>query len=348
MTESEACPDYVDVPTEGALISDRPGGAWLARGPMTRSRVPAEDAPALFAPDFFLDDEAPWRTASEWVHLDLDRIAPAAPSPLVVDPPDREPWDVAFRDTLQAIACGEIAKLVPVVFAQGSLDPETDVPGLVRLVVRHAAASPVLIPYGIWRPDAGVVGATPEILFRLESDGTIETMALAGTAAPDEIDSLVEDAKQRHEHAVVIEFIRDALRTLEADVEVGDTEVVRLPHLAHLRTRLSARPRRHPSFEQIVRVLHPTAALGGQPAAAAIGRLRELDRGVGRDRFGAPFGIRFPDGRAFCVVAIRNIAWRNGRVRIGAGAGLVAGSRCEEEWLELARKIESVASVFSS
>lgn len=348
MSESEARTSGLPFPTDGALIGERPGRVRLACGPLHRAPTPADDAPSIYAPDFFLDDETPWLRAHAWRELDARDVSDAIGPSLVVDRPERAPWDVAFRDALDAIARGEIEKLVPVVFAEGTIAPSTNATALVRRALEHAAVTPALIPYGRWRDGAGVVGTTPEVLFRLDADGTIETMALAGTAAPADADRLLDDAKQRHEHDVVLSFIRDALAALGARVTVGATDVLRLPHLAHLRTPVRARTERAPSFDAIVRALHPTPALGGQPSAGALARLRELDRNVGRDRFGAPFGIRHPDGSALCVVAIRNVAWRGSRVRIGAGAGLVAGSRAEDEWRELERKIASVASVFGS
>jgi isochorismate synthase EntC len=61
-----------------------------------------------------------------------------------------------------------------------------------------------------------------------------------------------------------------------------------------------------------------------------------------RGRFGAPFGIEWPDGRAHVLVAIRNVQWSGTTVLLGAGAGLIAGSRLKAEWAELALKRASV------
>ena len=70
--------------------------------------------------------------------------------------------------------------------------------------------------------------------------------------------------------------------------------------------------------------------------------LRALDGSVDRGRFGAPFGVEWPDGRAHCVVAIRNAQWNGPDVMIGAGGGIIEQSVLEREWAELQLKHAAV------
>ncbi len=101
------------------------------------------------------------------------------------------------------------------------------------------------------------------------------------------------------------------------------------------------------SFAEMVRRLHPTAALGVSPRTPAGERwLREADRGVKRRTYGAPFGVEREDGRALALVAIRNVQWHHDQVRIGAGAGLLPESRMERELDELRVKRDQVKSLF--
>jgi isochorismate synthase EntC len=101
------------------------------------------------------------------------------------------------------------------------------------------------------------------------------------------------------------------------------------------------------SFAEMVRRLHPTAALGVSPRTPAGERwLREADRGVKRRTFGAPFGIEREDRSARAVVAIRNVQWNGERVRVGSGAGLLPESQLERELDELRQKRDQVKALF--
>ncbi|MCB0387089.1 MAG: chorismate-binding protein, partial [Bdellovibrionales bacterium] len=59
-------------------------------------------------------------------------------------------------------------------------------------------------------------------------------------------------------------------------------------------------------------------------------------------RFGAPFGVMAPDGRAWCLVAIRNIQWSQQGSLLPVGCGVVAQSQAESEWCELELKKQFV------
>ena len=124
-------------------------------------------------------------------------------------------------------------------------------------------------------------------------------------------------------------------------VTVGAREVLRLPGLAHLKTDIRVTVAESTPFTALVEALHPTAALGVFPRSAGLSVLGQ-DGPHGRGRFGAPFGIEWPDGRASVLVAIRNVQWTGTTVLLGAGAGLIAESRLEAEWAELALKRATV------
>jgi menaquinone-specific isochorismate synthase len=100
------------------------------------------------------------------------------------------------------------------------------------------------------------------------------------------------------------------------------------------------------SFSEMVRRLHPTAALGVSPRSEAGERwLREADRGVNRRTFGAPFGLEREDHSALALVAIRNLDWSGEHVRVGSGAGMLVESRVEREFEELREKREQVKAL---
>lgn len=117
------------------------------------------------------------------------------------------------------------------------------------------------MPYGYWDADGGHLGASPELLFA--DDGVeIQTMAVAGTAragrAPDE---MMDDPKERSEHALVLDDLTAQMGPL-GSVTRGATRLWRIGILSHLRTDLRVTPAQTPAFADLVRLLHPTPAVG--------------------------------------------------------------------------------------
>jgi isochorismate synthase EntC len=151
---------------------------------------------------------------------------------------------------------------------------------------------------------------------------------------------LLEDPKEMHGHRLVIQDIEQALSPF-GRVEISDTQEKLLPTLKHLFTSIQVELAEKVSPEQLIRTLHPTAALGGFPREAAKAWLQEQPEALVRRRFGAPFG--YVDGdSALIVVAIRNIQRFDDKIWLGSGCGVVEGSQPEKEWDELKLKRQSV------
>ena len=123
-------------------------------------------------------------------------------------------------------------------------------------VLRRLAASPSsgdMAPVTVFAFSRGgrtFLGASPERL--VASTGrSFRTIALAGTTGRDPdpaVDAnlgaaLLASEKDREEHAVVVEMLRDTLAPLAARLDIDRTpHVVRLPTLQHLATDISRRP----------------------------------------------------------------------------------------------------------
>lgn len=259
--------------------------------------------------------------------------------------PDLSEFEPLFRSATDAMRRGVFVKVVPVVFEHGRFVSEADPWHHFAARLCHLPAT--LSVYGYSYRNHGMIGATPEVLFDAER-GRYQTMALAGTRPLDRAQELLHDAKELREHRIVVE---DMVRRLApfGNVEVGSIEILRLPSIAHLATAITFEERgaEKLSFSEMIRRLHPTAALGVSPRTEAGERwLREADHGVRRGTFGAPFGYELPDGTGRMLVAIRNLQWSGPQVRVGAGAGLIIESRLESEFEELREKREQVKSLF--
>ena len=333
-----------------AFVQTRMDRVFIGWGPFEHLPFRRAGRPAFYVSDFFLDDPHPWRHPAEWEETSLEELSSrmgSAEAPAIEwETPSIEAFAPLFDSVHAAMERGEFNKIVPVMFENGRLLKRGE---WWRYLFAHLATMPPgLRAYGYSYNGHGMVGATPEILFEAETRG-YRTMALAGTRPVARAAELLDDPKERREHRLVVD---DIIRRLApfGNVEVGPLGLLRLPHIAHLMTQIffaETGGSEAMSFAEMVRRLHPTAALGVSPRTPAGERwLREADRGVKRRTFGAPFGIEREDRSALALVAIRNVQWHGDQVRIGSGAGMLLESRLEREFEELRQKRDQVKSLF--
>jgi isochorismate synthase EntC len=110
--------------------------------------------------------------------------------------------------------------------------------------------------------------------------------------------------------------------------------------MTHLATTVSARcADARTSATDLMRALHPTPAVAGTPRAAALDAIRHLEA-VGRGRYAGPCGWVDDRGDGDFVVALRCGALDGATAVLHAGAGIVAGSDPDAEWLETQQKLE--------
>ena len=199
-----------------------------------------------------------------------------------------------------------------------------------------------------------LVGATPETLLRV-SGGVLATEALAGTlprrfpadAAADEASAraLLEDAKERREHAFVVDFIMEKLRALGLKPRASEKpQILCLPNVFHLRTPITADVSSGLSAAEIADALHPTPAMCGVPAEASE-RFITATEPFSRGRFSAPVGFFDASGDGQFAVAIRCAKIGRGAIRLYAGAGIVADSVPAAEFAETEAKISALSSL---
>lgn len=330
-----------------AFLQTGSGRFVCGTGPFTSAPMAPEDGSAAFyLNDFELSDPEPWKFPARcFVAADPRALLPdngSTPLPAVEW---RGLGDAGFRgvyDEIQAeIAAGRLEKSVPVITERGWLNGG-DPAALVKAV---AGLPDELRGYGYRFGDRGMVGATPEQLFRVEG-GCLETMALAGTAPRHEAGDFLTDPKEIREHEFVAEYLVGKLGEL-GEIEREERGVMDLGSLVHFLSRIRVRLRDpRPDLDALIRLMHPTPALGAYPRGE--GALRMLcgfrERLQAPPQFGAPFGV-LKDGVFTSVVAIRHVSWRGNELRLPSGCGLIRESRFDREWRELALKRNSVKAL---
>ncbi len=256
-------------------------------------------------------------------------------------------WLTAVDAAVAAIAAGELEKVVLARDHRLWSEAPFDVPALLgALAERFPACRTFLVDR--------LIGASPEPLLRVE--GTeVRSRVLAGTAprgatpAEDErawADLLVS-AKDRHEHAMAVTSVTAPLTALGADVLAPDEPSrLALDNVQHLATDVVARlPAPMPALTLLDR-LHPTAAVGGVPSAAALDRIRSTE-GMDRGRYAGPVGWTDGAGDGEWALALRCAEVDGARARVFAGAGVVAGSLPELELRETQLKLRAMLRVLS-
>lgn len=311
---------------------------------------------AFYFPDFFLEQPKPWfyqqktqvLPAVELAHQ-LSRVSKSC-AKWTWSPPNQALYTALFQDLKKSyLEAGLLKKGVPFAqaLAKGTMTRQQKAQSLLSLLKVHQD-SPCYL-YGFWDDSQGILGATPEILFSKESgSGEVETVACAGTRASDDaISLLLEDPKELAEHRYVIDGITKSLSSI-GKIAVHDMQVLQLPHIKHLYTPITFKPYHAVTFTELVKMLHPTPALGTYPKEAGNSWLRAIQKKINRQRFGAPVGFLREEYEKFaCYVAIRNMQWQKSQISLCAGGGVVLQSELEKEWKEILLKINTIKKMLA-
>jgi menaquinone-specific isochorismate synthase len=199
------------------------------------------------------------------------------------------------------------------------------------------------------RPYHAFFGATPELLVSVSGE-QVKTMGLAGsirrgaTAAEDEAlaGQLLNDAKERYEHALVVDAIGRRLGPLTTELQTAATPTIYpLANIQHLYTPIHGRLLRPSGVLPLVELLHPTPALGGSPRDLALAFIRDAEPAP-RGWYAGPIGWLDPNLQGAFAVAIRSAVTQEERVWLYAGAGIVADSTPAQEWEETGLKFRPI------
>ncbi|MBE2997586.1 isochorismate synthase [Nocardiopsis sp. HNM0947] len=195
-----------------------------------------------------------------------------------------------------------------------------------------------------------LLGASPELLVS-KRGGRVESNPLAGSA-PRSADAtkdqrravgLLTSSKDRHEHAVVVDAVADALSPHCRNLTVPtEPELVRTATMWHLSTRISGELT-DPDVpaHRLAADLHPTPAVCGSPTGRAfdtITGLEPFDRGF----YTGAVGYTDAAGDGEWVVTIRcaDVAGRS--LDLYAGGGVMPESEPEAELAETSDKLRTL------
>lgn len=339
--------------SSATLMSIGPNAILIGYGANRRLKHQSQldpTKPAFFITDFFLRHPLPWIQYAHWTEIHIQdfkrELIPSLKSSF-------GHWQIkgedifykAFEQLQEEFQASTLYKAVPYLFAH-SRDKMTNdqIRHSLNKALDYVSTYPLYL-YGHWEENGGILGLTPEILFD-RSQSVLSTMALAGTSSKQcSENDFKKNLKEQQEHQWVIEGIKDSLSSW-GNATVGALKVLSLPHLNHLMTPIEMPFPESISFEEAVRALHPTPALGAFPKQAGMQWLMRYGKQIERGWYGAPLGALYPQKQmSRCLVAIRNVQWNKKGMHIGAGCGIVKESQYEKEWNEVKLKIKTIQQV---
>ncbi|SNR61705.1 anthranilate synthase, component I [Methylobacillus rhizosphaerae] len=258
--------------------------------------------------------------------------------------------EAAFKDAVakskRYIFDGDIMQ---VVLSQRMAKPFSEDPLSLYRALRSLNPSPYMFYYDMG--DHHVVGASPEILVRLEDD-IVTSRPIAGTRPRGKTreedlalaEELLADPKEIAEHVQLMDLGRnDVGRVAQVgSVHVTDNMMIeRYSHVMHIVSNVEGKLKPGLHAIDVLKAAFPAGTLSGAPKVRAMEIIDELEpskRGI----YGGAVGYLGFNGDMDLAIAIRTGVIKDGMLYSQAGAGIVADSVPESEWTETQNKARAV------
>ncbi|MGB9643322.1 MAG: anthranilate synthase component I family protein, partial [Candidatus Ratteibacteria bacterium] len=206
-------------------------------------------------------------------------------------------------------------------------------------------------------PNIYLVGSSPEILVRCNGSEAL-LRPIAGTRprgkddAEDEklSEELKKDTKEIAEHIMLVDLGRNDLGRVcrFGSVRVTDLMFVeKYSHVMHLVTNIVGKLAKGKSQFDLVRACFPAGTVSGAPKIRAMEIIEELEKNRRGVYAGAVGYFGFHSDMDFCIT-IRTMFGSTDKIYIQAGAGIVADSVPEREYIETINKAKALMVAYEN
>ena len=196
-----------------------------------------------------------------------------------------------------------------------------------------------------------IIGSSPELLVKLEN-GVVESRPLAGTRprgldAADDLRlgaELTGDEKERAEHTMLVDLGRNDLGRVcrYGTVEVTELmSVERYSHVMHIVSNVQGQLDEGRDAFDVLRACFPAGTVSGAPKIRAMEIIDELEP-HSRGPYAGAVGFIGYSGNMETAITIRTMFMAGNRIYLQAGAGIVADSIAEREYLETVNKAKAL------
>jgi anthranilate synthase component 1 len=195
-----------------------------------------------------------------------------------------------------------------------------------------------------------VVGSSPETMASVEGN-IVKINPIAGTAPRGKSEEedrkiaevLLSDEKERAEHVMLVDLARNDVRRVSKAGSVRVTmfmEVIKYSHVQHIESEVVGELEDGMTAFDAMEAAFPAGTLTGAPKIRAMEIIDELEKSK-RRVYGGCVGYFSANGWADMAIAIRMVEIDD-VCRVRAGAGIVADSKPEKEFMETERKMSAV------
>ena len=255
-------------------------------------------------------------------------------------------FKVAVERSKQYIFDGDIMQ---VVLSQRMSQPFPASPLSLYRALRSINPSPYMFYYDMG--DHHVVGSSPEILARLEGN-TVTVRPIAGTRPRGKTPQkdaelateLLADPKELAEHLMLIDLGRNDIGRVAQNgtVKLTDKMVIeRYSHVMHIVSNVEAQLKQGLTAMDVLKATFPAGTVSGAAKVRAMEIIDELEpskRGI----YAGAVGYLGFNGDMDVAIALRTAVVKDNTLYVQAGAGIVADSVPESEWLETQNKARAV------
>lgn len=196
-----------------------------------------------------------------------------------------------------------------------------------------------------------IIGTSPETLVRLEGKNAI-IRPIAGTrprgrdAQEDKKneEELLKNEKEKAEHIMLVDLARNDLGRV---CEVGTVKVdefmkiEKYSHVMHIVSNVSGRLKKDKDAFDLLEASFPAGTVSGAPKVRAMEIIDELEK-TKRGLYAGAVGYFDFAGNMDTCIAIRTILMKDGYAYVQSGAGIVADSIPEKEYLESVNKAKAM------
>jgi anthranilate synthase component 1 len=206
--------------------------------------------------------------------------------------------------------------------------------------------------------DFQIIGSSPEILVKCDENNTATLRPIAGTrkrginAEEDQLlrDELLNDPKEIAEHVMLVDLGRNDLGRVS---EYGSVKVNRFmdvekySHVQHIVTNITGKLKADIDSVDLIKACFPAGTVSGAPKIRAMEIIYNLEKAA-RGPYAGCIGYFGFNNVVNTAITIRTMLVSDNKIFIQAGAGIVADSDPEMEYIESQNKAAALVQAINN